>query len=197
MCSIRHGSKAPGKLRVTLLTLGVRFSLYTLVLPSPYYIIVAPLGVVIFGGKGVYERAKQDLNTALNYETLFVDDSLEPSLLISGRLQNVECITRASIGNSTGFTSLNTPGENIADIMRLELTPPSGGPLNVTLIATDRDFIEGPIEGTFAIIERTSQLITVLSEPNYAPLRKEIETITVFNKIDARTLHARQVSTSG
>lgn len=97
---------------------------------SNFTSVFAPLGEVLFGGPKFFEKIKSDLNSELVYSTRF---SRVGDKLVSDRLFNVRDISRASMGPETAVGLVEGSSADTANKMVLDISPPSGPPLRVTL----------------------------------------------------------------
>jgi hypothetical protein len=166
--------------------------------------VEAPLGEEVFGGLNVLKAAQKDLQSKLGYLVFF--KTLKPEQLsavvstgisnnvISDRLYNVEQIALASMGANSVIDDAQKDSD-LARRLSLAVSPiaSNGTVFDIELIVTDRDQAQRTPD-TFEALERTAQVITVranIAMPP-APLRKEIETITSYTRMDANTIVAVQ-----
>ena len=95
--------------------------------------VSAPLGVEVFGGQSLFEKARKDIGNSLLYQTKFIHDFEDENLLISDRLANIQSISKASIGGLTQVEPLNSP-KDFASKLALRLQPSKdSNPLSITL----------------------------------------------------------------
>ena len=98
--------------------------------------VSAPLGVEVFGGQFLFEKARREIGSSLLYQTKFIHDLEDQSLLISDRLSNIQSISKASIGDSTQILPLNSP-KDFANKLALRLqSSKDSNPLTITLEGT-------------------------------------------------------------
>ena len=145
-----------------------------------------PLGESILGASTV-NQTLSELQTILKYKAKFSKSHQSQSKVISDRLYNVEQIAIASMGENCVLGDTQ-PGDNLslADNLHLVLKPPNaplGTLFEVNLKTTGRDFDEFG-SSSFEAIETTEQIIDIQSEFQSQKLCKEIETITVYSKVD-------------
>eukprot|EP01041_Mallomonas_annulata_P001438 gene1438-2768_t len=164
--------------------------------------VTAPLGVEVFGGQPVFDAALKDVNSSLNYVAKFKPGPNDTT--ICDRLYNVEQIAEASMGLNSILNDAQLD-DNLARRLRLTISPPSskGAIFDIELLTTDREYCahnqssssSSPYFSWFEAMERTSQIIRVRSDkdgPDTLPLRKNIETITLYTFIDKDTIQAIQ-----
>jgi len=159
--------------------------------------IVAPLSIASFGGQRVYDQALQDVGVTLNYLSRFVTSTMSEEDVVADRLFNVLSIAKASMGEESILDS-KQPDVDLARRLHLTVSPAQdqGSLFDIDLIPTDRIFTDNSDKDTFAVLERTTQLISVridaLSRNPPPPRRKEIETTTVYKRKSDDVVEATQ-----
>jgi len=169
----------------------------------------APLGVEVFGGQTAFDSVQKDVNSTLNYLAIFKNGS--NGTIIADRLYNVEHIAEASMGKNSILNDAQLDGD-LAKRLRLTISPPTskGAIFDIELLTTDRQSSLQPSVSVpnpsdlsssittplrFEAMERTSQVIRVRAEKDdkpTLPLRKNIETITLYLVVDKDTIRGVQ-----
>lgn len=160
--------------------------------------IEAPLGIDVIGGKTVYQAAQNDLNSELCYTSKFI---AQDDVIISDRLFNVEQIAAASMGNNSIVSRTQRPNTKLTEQLQLVVSPDkaNGAKFEIILQTTDREQNQ-PSYGRFQALERCTQIIrpVIPVDPSAtapqpaAVLRKDIETITTYERVSESQIVGRQ-----
>ena len=159
--------------------------------------VYSPLGEDAFGGSNVLEAAKNDIGSILVYNSKFKQND---GSIISDRLYNLKSIAKASMGERS-IVDDNQVSKDLANNIKLIVSPTASGGafFDIDLQVTDREYSQIS-DNEFIVLERTKQAIrnvipqTEFSSQRIAPpsLQKEIETITLYKKIDDNSIFGKQ-----
>jgi hypothetical protein len=138
--------------------------------------VQAPCGVQLFGGNATFEKAQNEIGTALNYESRFISQNGQ---IIADREFNVKSIAKVALGvNSVVDVSLATPNKFSC------LLSPQGSPslLTVDLIVLNRR--QETVDDTrFHCSEVVREIVSPVGGTGNtprSPLLKEIETASLY-----------------
>ena len=165
--------------------------------------VEAPLGKEIFGGVRAKKNADEDMGRPLIYLSKFRPSLSREGSTIADRLYNVEKIVGASMGGENVIVDDKQSEPDLARNLNLAVSPAgsNGGVFDIHLVTTDREFKQ-VTPTVFECFERTSQEIRPRASrsqdsqvdplPPSAVLRKDIETVTVYQEQKPGLIIARQ-----
>lgn len=156
-----------------------------------------PLGEEPFGGSSALIAAKDDVGSLLVYNSKFKRNN---NFIISDRLYNLKSIAIASMGDKSIIDD-HQNSKDLANSINLIVSPiqSNGAFFDINLQVTDREY-EILSNNEFIVLERTKQTIrNVIPQTEFSnqrislpSLQKEIETITLYKKIDENNIFATQ-----